>query len=402
MELIKKMESRLGGNCNARPKRVLQAIQAHYSEGFCSEVFLGEAIMPHFVSAHKEENFLKRGIIHRMDGASPVYLNQPCYAKLKSHSSCQEAGLYDPPVMYESGLIYDRQCFTAENDESLPASLACGTNVTVKTGIAADFGGMNHTSDASFFEIHQKPPVLSLGVCGNALIMRVGSDARCFHQRGLACGRGERMVLYAPVDAKAYGHSLTKISGSSANVMAQEPASLLEGTTITKFRVDKLRGKNKHKKIGKTATPTRDLFERSSFHFFEVLFCYPFINARAVPFNSQLPSQESLRDLVGITNQAAVGLAGVGVTFLLFVASRMLCVNAALNKHRIASLAMGVGFLSLSLAMKRVSNVVICMADDYRKSRASKKDYFIDLRKELQCVALNAIPLLVMCFIGAG
>lgn len=382
------MYSRLRGKSNARPN----IFQAHYSEGFGTEVFVGEANMLQFWSLQKKENLLKRGVIHCIDQASPVYLNQPRYAKLKSHRSCQQ----DPPVM--SALICDRQCLTAENDESLPASLACSTNVAIKTGIVADFGGAKQMSDASLFEIHQKPPVLSLGVCGNALIMRVSSDARCFHQQGLACGRGERMVLYAPADAKVYGLSLTEIS---SNVMAQEPVSLL-GTTITKFRVDKLRGKNKQKKIGKTATRTRDLFERSSFHLFEILFCYPFINARAVPFNSRLPSRESLRELVGITNQAAVGLAGVGVTFLLFVASRMLCVNAALNKHRIASLAMGVGFLSLSFAMKRVSDVVICILDDFNRSRASNKEYFINLRKELQCVALNTIPLLVMCFIGAG
>eukprot|EP00250_Pteridium_aquilinum_P003883 c14154_g1_i1 orf=270-1601(+) len=399
-----KSESKPGNRCPMWPKRALQAIQAHHTEGFCSEILVRDAIVPHSLGLLKEENLFRRGFVHRMDG------DQPGYGKLKSHSSCREAAPDDSRVMYGPGFICDRQSFTTKNDASLRASLTCRTHMAVNMGIAADFGQMNQMSDKSLFDTSQKPPApygwLSLGVCGNALIMRVGSDARCFHQHGLACGQldfAERMkscdILYAPADAKTYGLSLTGIGGSSSKVVAQEPVALLQGTTIS---TKKLRGKNKQKKIGKTATLTRDLFERSSFHLFEFLFCYPFMNPNAVASSLQIPSRESLRELVGILNQAAVGLAGVGVTLLLFVASRMLCINAAFDKHRIASLAMGVGFFSLSFAVKRVSDVVMSLADAYSRSRDFKKQFIVSFQKELQYVALNALPLIVMCLMGAG
>lgn len=83
--------------------------------------------------------------------------------------------------------------------------------MVVNTGMASDSAGMNRTSHASFFEVHQMQPVLSLGVCGNALVMRVNSKARCFHQKGLSCERGERIVLHAPAVAKAYHHSVIEM-----------------------------------------------------------------------------------------------------------------------------------------------------------------------------------------------
>lgn len=312
----------------------------------------------------------------------------------------------------EPGFICDAELSATKTDDSLQASVA-----TANPGTAADFDRLNRTSDSSCYRIPQKPfaPLgwLSLGLCGNALIMRIGSDARCFHHQGLSRGLvdlGELAScgssLYMPADAKAFGWSRSRVGGSISEVKVQQGVSLLQGKSIvTRSNSRDERGRerqNKQKKSGKTATLTRDLYERSSFHLFEILFCYPFLNTKAVASNLQIPSRKNLKEVGSILNQAAVGLAGVSATWVLFVASRILWLDVSLNKHSITSLAIGFGFLSLSWAMKRVSDVFLRLVGAYSKSRALQQDYITSLQNELQCIALNAILLVVMCLMGGG
>lgn len=379
---FQKMGSKLGDNSNSSPHGVLLAghkARAHHSQGFCSEKLKWETTTPQSLGSLKDENskfesLFKRGCICHMDGASMVHVEQPEYEKLKSCNSLQGASMHDSHIML-----------------------------------------MQQVGHPLPLEIPQKPPVpfgwLSLGVCGNALIMRVGSDARCFHQHGLVCGRvgyQEQIraldMLYAPASTQGYARLITGLSGSIKEEMAREPVTMLQATTtttITKKPV-KLRGKSKQKKYGKTSTLTRDLFERSSFHLCEVIFCYPLMSPNLVASNFQRLSRESLRELAGVVNQVAVGLAGVGVALMLFVSSRMLSINAAFDKHKMVSLAMGIGLLSMSLAMNRVADVVKCMADAYSRARAPRKEHLIRLQKELQGIALHVFPLVAVCLIRFG
>lgn len=418
---FQKMGSKLGDNSNSLPNGVLLAghkARAHHSQGFCSEKLKWETTMPQSLGSLKDENskfenLFKRGCICHMDGASMVHVEQPEYERLKSCNSLQGASMHDSHIMYDSGLVCDGQCYTRGKKGILQASLARSTAVPVNSRFAVDFRLTQQVGHALPLEIPQKPPVpfgwLSLGVCGNALIMRVGSDSRCFHQQGLVCGRvgyHEQIraldMLYAPASTQGYDRLITGLSGSTKEVMGREPVTMLQATTTTTKKPVKHRGKSKQKKYGKTTTLTRDLFERSSFHLCEVIFCYPLMSSNLVASNFQRLSRESLRELAGVINQVAVGLAGVGVALMLFVSSRMLSINAAFDKHKMVSLAMGIGILSMSLAMNRVAEVVKCMADAYSRARAPRKEHLIRLQKELQGIALHVFPLVAVCLIRFG
>ncbi|KAH7427367.1 hypothetical protein KP509_10G040800 [Ceratopteris richardii] len=241
---------------------------------------------------------------------------------------------------------------------------------------------------------------LSLGLCGNALIMRVGADARCFHHQSLpsemsnfrehaSCGK----VLYAPPHTDS---SCCAMSGRYSTIENQD-VSLIKSNPVTTKRY----GQTQQKKVGKTVISARNLFERSSFHFFELLFHYPFLTSNSVDLKIEIPSRRSLKDLANVLSQTAAGLAGVSVTWLLFALSRILWLDIPLNKHDITTLAMGFGFVSLSWAMKRVSDVFMRLAD-HNRLKSSNKKYILNLQKELQYITFSAILLVVVCFMGGS
>ena len=144
----------------------------------------------------------------------------------------------------------------------------------------------------------------------------------------------------------------------------------------------------------------RDLFERSSFHLCEVMFSYPFIGPNSIGLSVQYLSREKLRQVVGVINQVAIGLAGMGMASLFFVASRMLSINASFDKHQVLSLAIGASFFSVSFATLKVADVLKCMADTHSKARPPKREHLVNLQRELQSMVVNTVPLLVMCIIN--
>ncbi|KAI5067866.1 hypothetical protein GOP47_0016211 [Adiantum capillus-veneris] len=322
------------------------------------------------------ENMLPRGFIHH---TRPVYLAGAGDGKWKLFSSSQDFALSNHS---QSGMVCDPEFSTTKMDDSLQGSI-----VSVNTGAATDFGQLAQMTDSTCFRIPQKPSAplgwLSLGSCGNALIMRVGSDARCFHHHGLPCGLVDfgahtscGNTFYATTDVKSLGWSCPKVGGTISEFTGKKGVSLLPGKPVaTKSR------QNKQKKDGKTAASTRDLYERSSFHLLEVLFCFPFLNPNAVASNFQILSRKSLKELTSILNQTAIGLAGVSATWVFFVGTRTVWLDVSLDKYTVRSLAIGFGFLVLSWAMKRMSEVLKCLAD---RSRTFQQDYITGLQKELQ------------------
>lgn len=250
---------------------------------------------------------------------------------------------------------------------------------------------------------------LYLGTCGNALMTRRGNDARCFHQWGLVCEREnwqEHMTdlnaLCSPVGVQVHESLLTRLAGteSTAEIITLDPASALK-LTSKNHQSEKVRRKSiaRHSKQAKRAAPPRDLFERRSFHLCEVIFCYPFRSSNIRASNFQCLSRESLEELVAIMNQIAVGVAATGVALILFVVSRMLSVNATFDYNKIISTVGGLGLVSLSLAMKRVANVVKCMADACTRMRLPQKEHLVRLEKELQGFAYKAFPLIALCLV---
>ena len=161
--------------------------------------------------------------------------------------------------------------------------------------------------------------------------------------------------------------------------------------------LSKQKGKNNQKKSSVVA---RDLFERSSFHLCEVMFSYPFVSPNSIGLSVQYLSREKLRQVVGVINQIAIGLAGMGMASLFFVASRMLSINASFDKHQVLSLAVGASFFSVSFATLKVADVLKCMADAHSKARPPKREHLVKLQRELQSMVVNTVPLLVMCIIN--
>jgi hypothetical protein len=159
----------------------------------------------------------------------------------------------------------------------------------------------------------------------------------------------------------------------------------------------KQRGKNNTKK---QAAVARDLFERNSFHIFEVMFSYPLSSPNSIGLSLQYLSREKLRQAVHVINQIAVGLAGMGMASFFFVASRLLSVNAVISKHQILSLAVGASFFLVSFSTLKVADILKCIADAHTKAKHPKREYLVKLQRELQSMAFNTFPLLVMCIMS--
>ncbi|MCO5608099.1 hypothetical protein L7F22_062305 [Adiantum nelumboides] len=155
------------------PRRLLQGIRA---QG------IGFKTLSHGVSRAsllKEQNTLPRGFAYHTDGAIP---GDGTWALF---SSSQDSAL---SYQLQPGHVLEprRLSATTKVDDSIRGSV-----VSINTGVAEDFGQLTQMSDDACLSIPQNSSVprgwLSLGLCGNALIMRIGSDARCFHHQGSSC-----------------------------------------------------------------------------------------------------------------------------------------------------------------------------------------------------------------------
>ncbi|MCO5603296.1 hypothetical protein L7F22_057445 [Adiantum nelumboides] len=145
--------------------------------------------------------------------------------------------------------------------------------------------------------------------------------------------------------------------------------------------------------------PARDLYRSSSFQMYELIFCYPFMDSSKASSTWKAIPKEKYTELFGVLNHIAVGLAGSGIALVLFVASRMLCLNAALDTIKLMSLLRGVGLLWLSSALQRFGSAVRLMSECGEKARSERKEHLAMLRKEMHSVAFKMCTLVMLSMV---
>lgn len=187
-------------------------------------------------------------------------------------------------------------------------------------------------------------------------------------------------------------HMLEDVSPQFANVSMGGVQSMKSSTVRRADRVGK-KARNGHKK------PTRDLYRSSSFHLYELIFTYPFMDSSKAALTWKGIPKEKYTEIFDVLNQIAVGLAGSGIAIMLFVASRMLCLNATLDSTKFMSLLRGVGLLWLSSAFQKFGSVVGLMAEVSGKGRPERKEHLAMLRKEVQSVTFKLCTMVMLSMV---
>eukprot|EP00250_Pteridium_aquilinum_P007155 c16936_g1_i1 orf=175-1563(+) len=143
----------------------------------------------------------------------------------------------------------------------------------------------------------------------------------------------------------------------------------------------------------------RDLFKGSSFQLYELIFSYPYMDSSKATSTWKAIPKEKYAELLNVLNQIAVGLAGSGLAIVLFVASRMLSLNATLDSIKLLSLLRGVGLLWLSSALQKFSSVVRLMAESGGKARPERKEQLAKLREEVHSVTFKVCTIVMLSMV---
>lgn len=114
--------------------------------------------------------------------------------------------------------------------------------------------------------------------------------------------------------------------------------------------------------------------------------------------------KEYAEEVAACLNQVSVGLAGGGLAMLLYVASRMLCVNAVFDNCKFIIIIRGVGLLWLSAAMRSLRRVVLSLKNECAgiASKARNREQVARLKKELKYVSYKALSVVVLSVVGAA
>lgn len=186
--------------------------------------------------------------------------------------------------------------------------------------------------------------------------------------------------------------NLEDVSPQFTNLNTGVVQSMKSSTVRRADRVGK-KARSGHKKS------TRDLYRSSSFQLYELIFSYPFMDSNKASLTWKAIPKEKYAELFDVLNQIAVGLAGSGLAIMLFVASRMLCLNATLDSTKFMSLLRGVGLLWLSSALQKFGAAVRLTAEFSGKGRPERKEHLAMLRKEVQSVTFKLCTMVMLSMV---
>lgn len=186
--------------------------------------------------------------------------------------------------------------------------------------------------------------------------------------------------------------TLEDVNPQFPNLSSGVVQSMKSSTVRRADRIGK-KARSGHKK------PTRDLYRSSSFHLYEFIFSSPFMDYNKASLTWKAIPKEKYAELFDVLNQIAIGLAGSGLAIMLFVASRMLCLNATLDSTKFMSLLRGVGLLWLSSALQKFGAVVRLTAEFSGKGRPERKEHLAMLRKEVHSVTFKVCTMVMLSMV---
>ncbi|KAH7278467.1 hypothetical protein KP509_38G042600 [Ceratopteris richardii] len=175
----------------------------------------------------------------------------------------------------------------------------------------------------------------------------------------------------------------------SSQATSDGPFEVRIAKVSTLRRVDK-KPRARHKK------PVRDLFEMNSFKIYESIFCYLFVDSGDAFARWKAIPKKKYTELSGILNGIAVGLAGSGLALMLFVASRMLCLNATLDNIKMMSLLYGAGLIWLSSALQTFGSKFRFMAEREERTKSQRKKHFTMLKRELHSLMFKLCTMVML------
>ncbi|KAH7278468.1 hypothetical protein KP509_38G042600 [Ceratopteris richardii] len=134
----------------------------------------------------------------------------------------------------------------------------------------------------------------------------------------------------------------------------------------------------------------------NSFKIYESIFCYLFVDSGDAFARWKAIPKKKYTELSGILNGIAVGLAGSGLALMLFVASRMLCLNATLDNIKMMSLLYGAGLIWLSSALQTFGSKFRFMAEREERTKSQRKKHFTMLKRELHSLMFKLCTMVML------
>ncbi|XP_057841313.2 uncharacterized protein LOC131051005 isoform X3 [Cryptomeria japonica] len=146
------------------------------------------------------------------------------------------------------------------------------------------------------------------------------------------------------------------------------------------------------KKNKKLVKQQRDIFQKSQFQHYEYMLSMLFNNDSAKSSVLQL-KKINQKEFTMLLNQISVGLTGSGLGITLFVASRMLVVNA-FDSRRLMNIMFGIGLLWLSAGVQNLREVVLSITRLSDKFKPKERKIVSRLKRELTSVFFKAFTLI--------
>lgn len=247
---------------------------------------------------------------------------------------------------------------------------------------------------------------LSMGIQGSDIITTIDSDwMDIISPNGLDCDCADKGV---PDCLHGSSPNMMMVKLLPENICPEDVSTHMKnlGTeavhsikSSTIRRADRLRKKVRPRQTKPGKGVPRDLFKSGSFQLYEFFFSYPFMDSSKAALTWKTIPKEKYAELLNVLNQIAVGLAGSGLALVLFVASRMLCLNATMDSTKLMYLLRGVGLLWLSSALQKFGSVVRHMADFCGKSRPQRKEHLARFKEEVQAVAFKVCTLVMLSMV---
>lgn len=153
-----------------------------------------------------------------------------------------------------------------------------------------------------------------------------------------------------------------------------------------------LRKKNK-----KLVKQQRDIFQKSQFQHYEYMFSMLFNNDSATSSVSQLKTINQ-KEFTMLLNHISVGLTGSGLGITMFVASKMLAVNA-FDSRRLMNIMFGIGLLWLSAGVQNLREVVLSITRLSHKLKPEERKIVSRLKRELTGVFFKALTLIAFSLV---
>eukprot|EP01018_Ginkgo_biloba_P010937 Gb_03323 [translate_table: standard] len=137
----------------------------------------------------------------------------------------------------------------------------------------------------------------------------------------------------------------------------------------------------------------RDIFKKSQFHLYECMLSVLFTNNSATSSVLELTKTRS-KEFMTLLNQIAVALAGSGLATVLFVASKMLAVNALFDSSKFFNILFGFGLIWLSCAVQNLREVFLSLTEPQYTVRLKESQIVSKVKRELNGVTFKAFALM--------